>query len=187
MVVVSARLIIGLGNPGMDGTRHNLGRRVVQELADKQGAIFRFEKSFTALVAPIVVNTRKVYLVLPETYMNNSGQTVFRMCQYYQIRSEETVVAVDDMAFTIGQLKLQPSGGAGGHNGLADIERLIGKNYPRLRLGIGKAPFSFEAHVLGRFNAEEERILPIEKAVEALQRLTIEDFARVATDLNKRN
>lgn len=181
---MSVKLIVGLGNPGLDMTRHNLGRMVVQALAERQRALFRNHKAFKALITSLSHSEKKVFLALPETYMNQSGEAVHAICHYYGIEPEETVVVVDEMAFELGDLRLQLRGGPGGHNGLADIERLIGPNYKRLRLGIGKAPGKYEDHVLGRFTLEEQRMLPIEKAVDAIDRLTREDFARVATELN---
>lgn len=164
----------------MAKTRHNAGRMVVSKFAEEQNIALRHDKAFHALVG----KDRSLFVLLPETCMNDSGRAVAAISRYYEIAPEETVVAVDCMAFALGELKLQPKGGAGGHNGLTDIERMIGPNYMRLRIGIGQAPFSFEDHVLGPFKAEELDKLPIQKAVEALQRLTRENFANVATDIN---
>lgn len=189
VAIASRLLVVGLGNRGMDGTRHNLGSMIVQRVALRTRAVFRDQPNFRAKIATVPLtgasDGRQVHLMLPETNMNASGEAVGLYARYYKIAPLDVVVVVDDMAYQVGDFRLQPSGGAGGHNGLADIERHLGsREYIRLRAGIGRAPYSFEDHVLGRFTAQELELLPVDRAADALIELMSGEFAQVATKYN---
>ncbi|WP_448518226.1 aminoacyl-tRNA hydrolase [Rhodoflexus sp.] len=161
-------LIAGLGNIGSEyhETRHNIGFMVVDALAQQQNATFSFEK--LAYTCELKYKGRSIYLIKPTTYMNLSGKAVNYWLQQYKIQPENLLVIVDDLALPFGKMRLRPSGSSAGHNGLKDIEAVLGtQNYARLRFGIGNNyPKGRQAdYVLSKFNAEEMAEMPF-----ALQR-----------------
>ena len=133
------KLIVGLGNPGREyvATRHNAGFWLVDELARKLGANFNLEGKYFAEAAKTKVSGTDVWLLKPQTYMNLSGKSVLALANFYKIQPEEILVVHDELDFTPGTTKIKQAGGNGGHNGLKDIDRVIGKNYWRIRIGIG--------------------------------------------------
>lgn len=133
------RLIVGLGNPGRDyvDTRHNAGFWAIDTLAKKFDVTCALEQKYHAEVARIKLGSYDVYLLKPQTYMNLSGKSVQSFASFFKISPEEILVIHDELDFAPGIIKLKQAGGNGGHNGLKDIDRAIGKNYWRLRVGIG--------------------------------------------------
>ncbi|MDB6081281.1 MAG: Peptidyl-tRNA hydrolase [Chlamydiia bacterium] len=189
------RLIVGLGNPGKkyEMTRHNLGFLVLEELADILKTQFTKDTRFESLVAFATIEDKKVLLMLPQTYMNESGRAVAKVMGFYKLTNDALIVAVDDMALPFGHLRVKPSGSSGGHNGLNSIEAVVGtRDYMRLRIGIGKDSGATDAeivdHVLGRFTSNEKKVLPecLKGAAECLKRLVLEDFQKVINDVNRR-
>ena len=135
---VAKYLIVGLGNVGSEyeGTRHNAGFMVVDELASAAEAKWSLERH--AYRAEIKVKGRQVTLIKPTTYMNLSGKAVRYWMQTEKIPLENVLVVVDDIALEVGMLRMKKQGSNGGHNGLADIEAALGsQNYCRLRIGVG--------------------------------------------------
>lgn len=132
-------LIVGLGNPGSDysNTRHNAGFWFVDELAHKYKANLANEGKFFGLLGKFNFKSRDVYLLKPQTYMNLSGKSILAVANFYKILPSEIMVAHDELDFTPGVARFKFGGGNGGHNGLKDIDSVIGKEYLRLRLGIG--------------------------------------------------
>ncbi len=153
------RLIIGIGNPGQqyEHTRHNCGFMALDAIFQRYG-LGNWTKRFQALTCDwLTPSGEKALLIKPQTYVNQSGSTVVGAMSFYKVVPSEVLVVVDDIHLPLGHLRLRPEGSAGGHNGLRDIERCIGKNYARLRLGIGQ-PSTAAAQVdfvLGRFQADE--------------------------------
>lgn len=185
------KVIVGLGNPGREYalTRHNLGFLVVEYLARDLGLTFKEQKQFVAATAKGKVGENKVHLLLPLTYMNESGRAVQSYLNYYELKPEQLIVATDDTALDFGQLRLRTSGSAGGHNGLKSIESALQtQDYMRLRLGIGaKHPHQALAdYVLDVFGAEERVHLVefVEKGANILKRLLNEDPKKVMNDIN---
>lgn len=133
------RLIVGLGNPGREyaDTRHNAGFWYLDLLAKELSASFVMEGKFFGEVARLKIDGGDLYLLKPQTYMNLSGKAVQALASFYKIAPEEILVVHDELDFKPGIIKLKQGGGNGGHNGLKDIDRVIGKNYWRLRAGIG--------------------------------------------------
>ncbi len=132
------RLIVGLGNPGADysETRHNAGFRLCERLADQLNAPFSNESRFHGRVA----NARAagVWLLMPQTFMNRSGQSVGALARFHRIQPAEILVLHDELDIPPGQLRLKFGGGLGGHNGLKDITAHLGtQDFWRLRIGIG--------------------------------------------------
>jgi len=154
------RLIVGLGNPGAEyaKTRHNAGFMLVELLARRWHTDWNKEKKFQAQVAKAERNGRRVLLCEPQTYMNASGEAVGALVQFYQLPLANLVVAVDDADLPLGEIRLRPGGGPGGHHGLESIEAHLGaRSYARLRIGIGRKDGKREitGHVLGRMSAPE--------------------------------
>ncbi len=162
-------LIVGLGNPGSKyaGTRHNVGFRMVEELAGRWKAAWKLEKKFQASVASAERNGRTVLLARPQRFMNESGEAVGALTAFYQVPLKRLLVAVDDADLPLGELRLRASGSSGGHHGLESIEQHAGsREFARLRIGIGRTADGrreITGHVLGTFAAAEsplvERVL----------------------------
>lgn len=157
-------LIVGLGNPGKayEETRHNVGFKVVKLLSEKRGFLFRPSlESVKGYLAEGELESKKMLLLLPLTYMNSSGYSVRLCMDYFKIPVDHVLIIVDDVALPLGKLRLKTKGSAGGHNGLKSIEsHLNTQDYARLRIGVGHDPQSELAdYVLGRFTAEEKTAL----------------------------
>lgn len=155
------KLIVGLGNPGTqyDKTRHNAGFMVVDRLADRHMRGITPKAKFAGVVVEGPIKRERCVLLKPTTYMNRSGQAVAEAVGFYKLSpADDILVIVDDVSLPSGHIRLRPSGGAGGHNGLADIQRALGTDvYPRCRVGIDATPpFMDQAdYVLGRFTPEQ--------------------------------
>jgi PTH1 family peptidyl-tRNA hydrolase len=137
----NAYLIVGLGNPGRQYARHrhNAGFMVVERLAAKWQADWLTERKFNARLAHGRREGRHAFLCQPETFMNSSGEAVRLVCDYYQVPLERLLVVVDDADLPLGELRLRPGGGTGGHHGLESVTHHLGTaQFPRLRLGIGR-------------------------------------------------
>ena len=157
-------LIVGLGNPGSgySRTRHNVGFMVTDLLARRWQASWTSERKFHARLAAVQKGERRVLLLQPQTYMNASGDAVGAAKEFYRVALTRMLVVVDDADLPLGSLRLRPGGSSGGHHGLESIElRLGSRDYPRLRIGIGREDGAREiaGHVLGRFSlTETERL-----------------------------
>ena len=159
------KLIIGLGNPGKSytNTRHNIGFRVIHEIARTQNANDHFEhKLFSD--AEFRVGSEEVILVQPKTFMNQSGDAVSALqARYRGLLPTDILVIVDDVNLPLGTIRLRPDGTAGGHNGLQSvIEALHTQNFPRLRIGVGREGLGGQDltnFVLGKFESSEEKVL----------------------------
>ena len=151
------KIIVGLGNPDKkyDNTRHNLGFKAVERLAAEQGLTWHEEKSFNALVAKGL----DAYFVKPLTYMNNSGQAVQKIMNYYHLLPEQKnpqvdlngllTVIHDDLDIELGQYKFSTGGSAGGHNGVQSIIEALGTgNFSRLRIGVASEKLARARHSL---------------------------------------
>ncbi|WP_218944352.1 aminoacyl-tRNA hydrolase [Marinicella rhabdoformis] len=134
------KVIFGLGNPGSkyEATRHNAGFWFLDALAEKFSVAFKLDKKFKADVAVINHLGHKIWLVKPQTFMNCSGQSVVPFCHFYRIDAPDALVAYDELDLPVGIARIKLSGGHGGHNGLRDIIPGLGKDFVRLRLGIGR-------------------------------------------------
>lgn len=174
------KLLVGLGNPGPEyaDTRHNVGVRVLEQLAAAHQVPFderRFDSRFGSGRVRAGGGEIEVALLAPLTFMNRSGSAVAAALAGLGLADPQAVLVVlDDVDLPFGRLRLRPSGGAGGHRGLADvIERLGSRELPRLRFGVGRPPGDQETadHVLERFSAPERALLPdrLERASAALE------------------
>ena len=154
-------LIVGIGNPGNEyaDTRHNAGVWFVDELAHRRGGSFKAEKKFYGRVTSLTIDDREVRLLVPDTYMNESGKSVSALVKFFKILPEAILVAHDEIDFPAGKVRFKQSGGLAGHNGLRDISRLMGGTvaFNRLRIGIGHPgqQLGVTSHVLGKISKSD--------------------------------
>ncbi len=182
-------LIVGLGNPGREYemTRHNTGFMVVDELANKLGVTF--EDKRYGFVAEASIKGRKVFILKPTTYMNLSGNAVRYWLQKENIDQSRMLVIVDDLSIPLGDFRLKGNGSNGGHNGLGNIQQLIGQQYARLRMGIG-ADFQQGQQVdwvLGKYDDDDMKTLQpsIDMAVEIIKSFVLAGLNITMNQFNK--
>jgi PTH1 family peptidyl-tRNA hydrolase len=178
---VSIRLVVGLGNPGKEyeRTRHNAGFWLVERFATANGVALRKDQKFKALVGRH--DATGTWLVLPQTFMNLSGQPVHMLAGFFKIKPEEILVVHDELDFAPGVARLKQGGGIAGHNGLKDIsQRMASHDYWRLRLGVGKPQPGREGadYVLEKPPAEEKAAIEaaIEKSLGVLPQMLAGDM-----------
>ena len=185
------KLIVGLGNPSAkyDGTRHNVGFEVVDELARRLGLVF--ESSPTKAVMARARGSRgNLILAKPLTFMNLSGQAVGELSRYYHIEVEDLLMVTDDINLPLGQLRARSGGSDGGHNGLRSVIELLGtEQVPRLRVGIGRGDLQRELsdHVLDHFKNTELQTIKatIVKAADAAELFSDQGIEAVMNRFNK--
>ena len=159
-------LIVGLGNPGPEyaKTRHNIGFRCLDIVADKLGCAIDKGK-FQGLYGVTSYHGNKIYLLKPLTYMNLSGRSVLQLSAYFQIPPERIIVLFDDISLEPGRMRVRSNGSAGGHNGIKSIIQELGsQDFPRVKIGVGAKPhpdFDLAAWVLSPFTASEEKALAV--------------------------
>jgi PTH1 family peptidyl-tRNA hydrolase len=155
-------LVVGLGNPGARyaGTRHNVGFLVVDELARRHDVAFEAAPA-SALMARVRGLDGGLILAKPLTFMNLSGGAVGDLARYFRIEIADLLVVTDDVNLPLGRLRARARGSAGGHNGLESIVALLGPEFPRLRLGVGRgdARRDLADHVLARFEPDERQVM----------------------------
>jgi len=156
-------LIVGLGNVGAeyDNTRHNVGFRILDQIANRYSGTFRKKKDLKGEISRFVVADATVTLLKPTTYMNLSGEAVRKTIDFFKVSTSSLLVITDDVDLPLGEIRLRSSGSSGGHNGLKSIEeQLASKDYYRLKIGVGrKVGVPLVDFVLGKFEPEEEKIL----------------------------
>lgn len=152
-------LIVGLGNPGTqyENTRHNIGFKVIDKLVSDFGARDISKNSFYGEL----FKSSDILLLKPTTFMNLSGKSLQAVKNFYKIELEDIVVIHDDIDLPFSALRFKNGGGHGGHNGLRSIDGVIGKEYSRVRMGVGKPEYKSQVadYVLHDFSSEEESIL----------------------------
>ena len=183
------KMVVGLGNPGSkySGTRHNIGFMALERMAASAGFIFRKQTKLHGLAAETGVGDQRLRLLMPQTYMNDSGRSIRAALDWYGFAPEQLLVLVDDMDIPLGRLRLRAQGGAGGHNGLrSTIQHLGSQVFPRLRIGIGAPAENPEerraktvSHVLGSFSQSEQTSVDavldgVLEAVVRIQRLGLD-------------
>lgn len=154
-------LIVGLGNPGREyeKTRHNAGFMAVDFFMNKKAV--GFTEKFGGLFNKLRVNDNDVFILKPLTYMNNSGQSVIQVVNFYKIHPSDVVVIHDDMDIPVGEVKYKTKGSAGGHNGLKSIIAHLGtQDFKRVKIGVSKPDeMTVIDHVLGKFSKEDRRLI----------------------------
>ncbi len=152
------KLIVGLGNPGQQYrfTRHNAGALFLESLCDDYHGELRTESKFYGMAERITIDGRDVRLLFPTTYMNASGQAVSAMAKYFDIDPLEILVAYDELDLPVGTVRLKTGGGHGGHNGVRDIAKAMGRSdFHRLRIGIGRPTLKGKDYVLSEPSKQE--------------------------------
>ena len=185
-------LIVGLGNPGAEyaGTRHNAGFMVVERLAGRWRAKWALDDKFMSRLAKVEREGRRLMLGQPQTYMNQSGEAVGKLMEYFRIPLERLLALVDDADLPLGEIRLRGRGSSGGHRGLKSIEQHLGsREYARLRVGIGRAPGAAREitdHVLGRFSAAESALLKkvLDRAADQIECWIKDGIAKAMSQFN---
>ena len=155
-------LFVGLGNPTPDSenNRHNVGFKIIDSI-NKKFSLSKQKPKFKGLLTTGNIGTKKVYAIKPLTFMNNSGICIRELIEYFKIDAEDVIVFHDDLDVDIGKIKTKFGGSSAGHNGIESIDKFIGKEYSRVRIGIGKpsSKMSTSDYVLNNFNEDEKKEL----------------------------
>ena len=188
--------LIGLGNPGKkySKTRHNVGFLVLENLSKKYNSNFFLKAKLKSSCSEFKINDSTYRLFLPNTFMNNSGDAVKAIVDWYKINLDQIYIIVDDKDLPLGKIRFRKKGSSGGHNGLKSIiEKLQTSNFNRIRIGIGSPPSMKEtnnlntiSHVLGNISLEEKSILDkvFEKTIESLEQLNDKKEELIVNELN---
>ena len=152
-------LFVGLGNPTSDSenNRHNVGFKIIDQI-NKKFSLSKQKPKFKGLLTTGNIEGEKVYAIKPLTFMNNSGICIRELLEYFKIDAEDVIVFHDDLDVEFGKIKAKFGGSSAGHNGIASIDKFIGKEYSRVRIGIGKPEnkISVSDYVLNDFNEDEQ-------------------------------
>lgn len=184
-------IIVGLGNPGREyeNTRHNMGFIAIDKIAEIYGCKINKLK-FKSLVGTCSIDGRKVLLMKPQTYMNNSGQAVVEAMQFYKIPPENVLVIFDDISLDVGKMRIRRKGSDGGQKGMRSIIYLSGfDTFPRIKMGIGAKPnphWDLADWVLSSFSSGEQKVL-LEKIKDAAEAARLIVNGKIAEAMNKYN
>ena len=159
-------LFVGLGNPSPDNenNRHNIGFKIIDEI-NKKFSLSKQKPKFKGLLTTGNISDKKVYAIKPLTFMNNSGIWIREVIEYFKIDAKDVIVFHDDLDIDFGKIKAKFAGSSAGHNGIESIDKFIGKEYSRVRIGIGKPDVKSDVksdvvdHVLKDFDDEEQQKL----------------------------
>ena len=155
-------LLVGLGNPTPDSkeNRHNIGFKIIDAINQKF-SLSKQKPKFKGLLTTGNISNKKVYAIKPLTFMNNSGICIRELVEYFKIDIEDIIVFHDDLDIDFGKIKAKIGGSSAGHNGIASIDKFVGKDYSRVRIGIGKpdSKISTSDYVLNNFSEEEKENL----------------------------
>ena len=157
-------LFVGLGNPTLDSenNRHNIGFKIIDAI-NKKFCLSKQKPKFKGLLTTGIIEDEKIYAIKPLTFMNNSGICIRELLEYFKIDVEDVIVFHDDLDIEFGKIKAKFGGSDAGHNGIASIDKFIGKDYSRVRMGIGKPKTKMEISDYVLQNFDEEEITGIEK------------------------
>ena len=184
-------LIVGLGNVGdkYEGTRHNVGFRVADELAERAGVPVQRLK-YRALTGQAEIGGARVLLMKPVTFMNLSGEAVRPAADFYKVPPDHILVLSDDVSLPVGKLRIRRGGSAGGHNGLKNIIQHLGTDqFPRVKVGVGEKPhpdYDMADWVLGKFQGEDRKAIDqaVQRAADAVECLLREGPERAMSLFN---
>ena len=188
--------LIGLGNPGKkySKSRHNIGFLLLENLSKKHNSNFLLKDKLKSSYSEFKINDSTYRLFLPHTFMNNSGDAVRAIVDWYKINSNQIFIIVDDKDLPLGKIRFRKKGSSGGHNGLKSIiEKLQTHNFNRIRIGIGSPPIikgktnlNTISHVLGNISLEEKSILNkvYERVIESLEQLNTKKEEIIINELN---
>ena len=188
--------LIGLGNPGKKyfNSRHNIGFLLLEKLAKKYNSNFSSKDKLKISFSEFQINDSTFRLFLPNTFMNNSGDAVRAIIDWYKINLDQVFIIVDDKDLPLGKIRFRKRGSSGGHNGLKSIiEKLQTNEFNRIRIGIGSPPssdgtnkFNTISHVLGNISLEEKSVLNkvYERVIESLEQLNTKKEEYIINELN---
>ena len=191
--------LIGLGNPGKKyyNSRHNIGFLLLEKLSKKYNSNFLLKDKLKSSCSEFQINNSTFRLFLPNTFMNNSGNAVRAIIDWYKLNLDQIFIIVDDKDLPLGKIRFRKKGSSGGHNGLKSIiEKLQTQNFNRIRIGIGSPPsiqgisnFNTISHVLGNISQEEKSILDqvYEHVIESLEKLNTIKEEIIINELNSFN
>tara|TARA_Y100000591_G_scaffold323599_1_gene341660 strand:- start:488 stop:1048 length:561 start_codon:yes stop_codon:yes gene_type:complete len=157
-------LFVGLGNPTPDSenNRHNVGFKIIDTI-NKKFSLSKQKPKFKGLLTTGNIGNKKVYAIKPLTFMNNSGICIRELIEYFKIDAEDVIVFHDDLDVEFGKIKAKFGGSNAGHNGVASIDKFIGKDYSRIRVGIGKPKNNIDVSDFVLQNFDEDEMIKIEK------------------------
>ena len=191
--------LIGLGNPGKKyaKSRHNIGFLLLENLSKKYNSNFLLKDKLKSSCSEFIINNSTYRLFLPNTFMNNSGDAVRAIVDWYKINLDQIFIIVDDKDLPLGKIRFRKKGSSGGHNGLKSIiEKLQTNNFNRIRIGIGSPPsingtnnYNTISHVLGNISLEEKTILDkvYERVITSLEDLNTKKEDSIINELNSFN
>jgi PTH1 family peptidyl-tRNA hydrolase len=191
--VTNLSIIAGLGNPEdrYERTLHNAGFWFVDAVARKFGGDFRYEKRFDADCCKVNIEGSEIWLVKPQSYMNQSGGPIRSVLDYYRLKAADMLVAHDEIDLPPGTVRLKEGGGHGGHNGLRDIIRHCGANFMRLRLGVGHPGDKDQVtgYVLKRGSADVERAVEnnVDDAIAVLPTMIVDGLSAAMKKLHTKD
>ena len=183
-------LIVGLGNPSPDSenNRHNIGFKIIDAINKKFG-LSKQKPKFKGLLTTGNIGEKKVYAIKPLTFMNNSGICIRELIEYFKIDSENVIVFHDDLDVDFGKIKAKFGGSSAGHNGIESIDKNIGKNYSRVRIGVGRPKNNSTGadHVLDNFSTEEQQSMEdvTKNIIESLSVLIKKDLDLFSSKINQ--
>ncbi|MFT4677604.1 MAG: PTH1 family peptidyl-tRNA hydrolase [Patiriisocius sp.] len=186
------KLIVGIGNPGEQyaRTRHNVGVWLVSRFADQQGVTFSKEKKFFGRAATTLFDGHEIRLLLPDTYMNESGKSVAALVNFFKLDPTEILIVHDELDLDTGLIRFKQGGGLAGHNGLRSITQRLGgtQDYNRLRIGVGHPGDKSDVtgHVLGKVAKKDEAVINecIEEALRVFPTAVSGDWENAMNQLN---
>ena len=193
------KFIIGLGNPGKkyDKNRHNIGFLFLQEFAKNYNSSFLLKNKLKSNYAELILEGVIYRLFMPTTYMNNSGEAIRAIIDWFKIDKDKLIIIVDDIDIPLGKIRVRKKGSSGGHNGLKSIiNYLNSKEFLRIRIGIGSPPliekdkkYNTISHVLGNFSKSEKLILNkiFCQIIDSLQKLNDHNENSIICELNSFN
>ena len=183
-------LLVGLGNPtpDSDDNRHNIGFKIIDAI-NNQFSLSKQKPKFKGLLTTGNIDNKKVYAIKPLTFMNNSGVCIKELIEYFKIDVKNVFVFHDDMDIDLGKIKVKFGGSSAGHNGIESIDKNIGKNYSRVRIGIGRPKKNSTGadHVLDNFSNEEmDNVQSVTKnIIESLSILISRDLDLFSSKINQ--
>ena len=190
------KFIIGLGNPGKEyiNSRHNIGFLILKNFSDKYDSKFTLRNKLKSWSSEFKIDDSTYRLFMPNTFMNNSGDAVKAIVDWYKIDLEQLFIIVDDIDLPLGKIRFRKKGSSGGHNGLKNIiNNLQTESFNRIRIGIGSPPmfektnnFNTISHVLGNISSKENLILDkvYKKLIESLEQLNNKNEDYIINELN---
>ena len=196
MSIYQEKFIIGLGNPGKkyDNNRHNIGFLFIKEFAEKNNSKFLIKNKFKCNYSEFILNGVIYRMFMPTTFMNNSGEAIRAIIDWFKVEKDKLIIVVDDIDIPLGKIRIRKKGSSGGHNGLRSIiNHLNSQEFIRIRIGIGSPPYiendkklNTISHVLGNFSKPEKLILDkiFCKMIESLQKLDDHNENLIICELN---